>query len=345
MALDARDDPGRVRWLRHPQPLGSKVCVYALYQRGALDPHVKKALIHLAACGYNIVAVNNGKLSPEAKDELMRFASAYAERPNYGRDFGAYKTGIMELGPARLAGLDGLLILNDSIYFPLFDNTTLLEEMEASPGTFVGVNENFEKDYHLGSYMILVKGEELKKPWFWRYWSDYLPYSSRHWAIHQGEIRFSRQAAKSGAKFDVIYDTPRLRPALRMLSNDELANAFALLGFLGPHALQDVAAKLGQRTAGLSPLDREVIVGLISQVIESRNQSHGAGLLFHLYCGAPFLKRDVVYRGTYSFATVVNHCRTDDPALAAFIEQDLRRKGLPVTLRGFKKWMYNRGTI
>ena len=126
MALDARDGLQAASAGCDTQGRSSKVCLYALYQHSTLDLHVK-ALVRSAAYGYDIVAVNNGTLPAEAKDEMMACSSLCRAAELRAR-FRRLQDRHHGARPTRLADLTDLL-LND-LDLLLFDDTTLLEEME-----------------------------------------------------------------------------------------------------------------------------------------------------------------------------------------------------------------------
>ncbi len=59
------------------------------------------------------------------------------ERPNFGYDFGGYHDGVWLIGKLGLR-LREVLFLNDSVWFPILKNATLLADMRATSQDYVG---------------------------------------------------------------------------------------------------------------------------------------------------------------------------------------------------------------
>jgi hypothetical protein len=59
------------------------------------------------------------------------------ERPNFGYDFGGYRDGVWLIGKLGLRPRE-VLFLNDSVWFPILKNATLLAEMRATSQDYVG---------------------------------------------------------------------------------------------------------------------------------------------------------------------------------------------------------------
>lgn len=144
---------------------GRRIMLLALYQKGALRPDLIRLLHAARAEGLYILAVNTLKLSdPQA---LRGLIDCYIERPNFGRDFGSYKTGFLHLFQRGWhKTCPRLLMLNDSVFYsearlPKFLNDLMTSEVEV-----LGATENFEIEYHLGSFCIAMAGTVLQKPRF-----------------------------------------------------------------------------------------------------------------------------------------------------------------------------------
>jgi hypothetical protein len=72
---------------------GQKILLLALYQKGRLRPDIENVLITAKQLGMYVLAINTLKvLEP---NNLKEKIDCYIERPNFGRDFGSYKTGFV----------------------------------------------------------------------------------------------------------------------------------------------------------------------------------------------------------------------------------------------------------
>ncbi|OYX18138.1 MAG: hypothetical protein B7Z04_13025, partial [Rhodobacterales bacterium 32-66-9] len=132
-----RDFPRSVRLTDGARSLGSKVAIYLIYQpRGILDSTVLTCT-HLTKQGYSVMLVSNSKLAETDVERLIPQCWKIAERPNFGYDFGGYRDGIRLLREGRIAP-KALVVLNDSIWWPIFTTDTILERMEAADVDVVG---------------------------------------------------------------------------------------------------------------------------------------------------------------------------------------------------------------
>lgn len=60
--------------------------------------------------------------------------------------------------------------------------------------------------------------------------------------------------------------------------------------------------------------------------------------------GTP-IKRDLAYRGTYQIGDILRLARGYSEEELAAMAEDLRAKGLPVSLRGLKRILFKAGRI
>ncbi|MDZ4067926.1 MAG: rhamnan synthesis F family protein, partial [Tabrizicola sp.] len=181
----------RVRVTEGMQPgKHEKLAIQLLYQPDGLLPSTHLTLSHLARKDYAVVAVSNAPLSDKDRKELLSSVTLLIERPNYGHDFGGYRDSLRVVQDRGLT-FSRLLLLNDSIWFPLSSNETLLAEMEQGTDGLTGpVFESKPGRRHAGhfeSYMMMVGPQGLASPAFSRFWQSYRVSSTRRKVIARGE--------------------------------------------------------------------------------------------------------------------------------------------------------------
>lgn len=123
------------------------------------------------------------------------------ERLNFGYDFGGYRDGLRLLEEQGLDP-DWLLILNDSIWFPLHEDETMVARMEASGSPFLGamyeLKGNRVHRSHYESYFFLVARKARQSAAFRDYWRDYLMSSTKRKVLQRGEKGFSQAMFAGG---------------------------------------------------------------------------------------------------------------------------------------------------
>jgi hypothetical protein len=196
-------------------------CILVVYQRYGLPAHLRTLVEALGNKGLNVVVVHNLPLTPEDRTFLEPLVHTIIGRRNIGRDFGAYRTGILHVldtfRPTRI------VLLNDSVFYtgrglgPFLDALTAEED-------FIGAAENYEFAYHVGSYALSFGPRVFEDPRFRRFWEKYRLTDLRPAVIWRGELALNRLVIrKIGVKPDVIFRPGRLRAAL------ENADVLALL--------------------------------------------------------------------------------------------------------------------
>lgn len=185
---------------------GRRIMLLALYEKGELRPDVIRLIKAARQEGLYILAVNTLKLrAPNALKELV---DCYIERPNFGRDFGSYKTGFLHVfDKGWHEQCPRLLMINDSIFFSEERIPKFLNQMMTSDIEVLGSTENYEIEYHLGSFCIAMAQSILENVRFQKYWRSYRLTDVRPRVIKRGEMELSKVMKK-------IVSSPRQLSAL-----------------------------------------------------------------------------------------------------------------------------------
>ena len=187
---------------------GQKILLLALYQKGQLRPDIENLLITAKQLGMYVLAINTLKiLDPNSLKEKI---DCYIERPNFGRDFGSYKTGFLHLFKKGWEKqCPRLLMLNDSIFYSKQNLAAFLNQMMNTDIEVLGATENYEIEYHLGSFCISLQASILQHSRFKNYWKHYTNTDIRPKVIKRGEIKLSktlRHCVRNVDQFQAFYD-------------------------------------------------------------------------------------------------------------------------------------------
>jgi hypothetical protein len=170
---------------------GEKVILLALWQKGSLRPDVSNLAKVARSQGFRVVAVNNKRLDFNF-DPLTVF-DTYIERSNFGRDFGAYREGVLHLEKSeKLGKLSRLVLLNDSVFFLKQNLEEMLSALTDPNFDFTGATENFEIKHHIGSFALGFSEKILRNKKFIRYWHNYRLTNVRPRVIKRGEMKLSK---------------------------------------------------------------------------------------------------------------------------------------------------------
>lgn len=210
---------------------GPKVALLLLYQPQGVSDATVWTCEHLVHKGYAPLIISNAPLSTEDQARLAPWVWRMAERPNFGYDFGGYRDGIWLLSQWKVDP-DILIILNDSIWFPLNGNETLINRMENSAADFVGAlqldplrqTENVppKKRPFFGSFFLMLKRDALQHESFVRFWDQYRITSNKYKTIRRGERGFSHALMDAGVRHEAMYTRSELDRHVCTLSNPKL---------------------------------------------------------------------------------------------------------------------------
>ncbi len=206
-------------------PYGENVALFLVYQPNGLPASLLKTCAHLRDNGFTILIVSNAPLAAADIAALKPLASEIMERPNFGYDFGGYRDGILHLLDLPQS-FDNLLILNDSIWFPVTDNSTLLADTLAQTHDIYGAiwydHQGTNTKSHLQSYYINFGKAAVADPKFHSYWRNKKLYAGREAAIRRGEKRLTTELRALGFSIGWRYETADKWRALQRLSTQEL---------------------------------------------------------------------------------------------------------------------------
>lgn len=236
-------------------------------------------------------------------------------RPNYGYDFGGYRDAVLALDDWKISP-DRLIILNDSIWFPLDSGENLIRRMEEFDADLVGAvihlpmrrrKLSTKRHAFLESYFYLVNRSALQSRQFLSFWKGYRVSSNKYNAVYRGERGFSRAMDRSGLRIGGVLNSNLLVETLAVQDDTVLRATLEYAAYTDQDFRDENRVLMGSfgspdwRTAALSHIKRVV----------SRRSFHASfpvasvGLL-----GASFIKKS---SGTFlkrSYGTLQTAMRT-----------------------------------
>jgi hypothetical protein len=221
-------------------PLGQRAALFVLWQPSGLAPSTLLTCDHLRAQGFAPVAVSNAPLTDRDRAALAARTALVIERPNLGHDFGAWRDVILLwLRSARLPE-NGLLLLNDSIWFPLSPDDDLLTRIEAEALThgFTGAvwmeRPGRPHSAHYQSYLLMFGPRALTHPAFAAFWQGYLASSRRDSVLARGEKGLSRAMSAAGLAAPATVSPARLLADAKAAPAPELARILDYAALVQP---------------------------------------------------------------------------------------------------------------
>lgn len=188
------------------QPLMDEVAVLLIYQpRGLLDSTLWQ-LRWMASQGVSVVVVTNAPLAADDRARLAELSHLVVERPNLGYDFGGYREGVLQVLDRGIRP-KALYIMNDSMWFPLSEDSDVLKRSRAAPedlwGLFIDLDQQHRETgdmnaQHVQSYFFRFSGRMVRDPDFDRYWRKMSLVNEKRIVIQLRELGLTRHFRKLG---------------------------------------------------------------------------------------------------------------------------------------------------
>lgn len=269
--------------------LTPKLAILLIWQPNGLLPSFLEELRHFLRQGYAPVVVSNAPLGLDDLAQLQPLCHLIVQRPNYGYDFGGYREGVLVL---RERGIqpEHLVIKNDSIWFPLWEDCDLIARAEASPADLYGIYENeMSRRPHLQSYFYHFGAKILRDPDFWGFWDGLWLTDNKYMVIRQCEMKLTQVFRRKGYLAESRFTTQDMRTALSGLKDADLAAVLKYQVKVDTRSAPVVLKLVGR------PADagwRKNVVDLISRGLIGKYFliTHPAALYGVMAC--PVLKKD-----------------------------------------------------
>lgn len=198
--------------------------IYVFYDRdGVVDRYVLYQLNDLKKNCQEILVVCNGKLTREGRAALESVPAKVFVRENKGFDFWAYREGLLLYGWEKLAEYDEVLLMNATLFGPLYPFSEVFEAMNARDLDFWGLTKHYKIPFdpfgttglgyvpeHIQSCFLCVRQRMLCSDEFKRFWEDLPPLDEYKDAVGKCETIFTKKFNDAGFVSDAYVKTDDL---------------------------------------------------------------------------------------------------------------------------------------
>jgi hypothetical protein len=212
------------------QPARDKIAITLCFQPNGILPTFLAELDHFVASGFSPVVVSNLPLLAPDRSALMERSLMVIERPNYGYDFGGYREGILCLFERGIRPRN-LILKNDSVWFPLWPDSDLLNRAVADDhdifGIFLNSHGRKPRQTHLQSYFYSFNEKIVSSPEFQYYWQNLFMTNNKHAVVRQCEVKLTDWFRSRGFTVGQLLDAEAMRVALKSLTDSELLDCIS----------------------------------------------------------------------------------------------------------------------
>jgi hypothetical protein len=284
-------------------------CIYAVRVGNAVSKNLITCLTCLQRAGYNVILVNNGRLSDRSAAACLPYCHTVIARPYGGRDFGGYKWGtqfLADLGDD--IQVEQVIYCNDSIFLRPSSFAQLLDRMKQSNQDYIGMTETFEIHYHVQSWFFAISGQVFRSKYFSGFWINYKSYSHRRHCINNGEVKLSKFLINRGVMPHLLYTQSAILDAMFEGTLDKSLSR--LMMYFRPHEYRKLTETIEHvafaHVAG-TQLATSFVKRKVLEELAMANTMHYVNLILLEFTTFPFLKKDLVHRAQY-FVSQVDYC-------------------------------------
>lgn len=216
-----------------------RLAIYFFYDAdGIVDRYVSYMLEDMNRNCSELFVVCNGKLSPEGRETFSKLASHVLVRENVGFDVWAYKEALEYYGWDRLAKYDEVVLMNYTIFGPLYPFSEMFEEMNKRDADFWGITKHHKVDFdcfktckykyipeHIQSNFLVIRKTLLSSIEYQKMWEKMPMIHSYAESVGLYEAIFTKEFIEKGFHAEVYIDTSDLEGYTRyplMMMADEL---------------------------------------------------------------------------------------------------------------------------
>jgi lipopolysaccharide biosynthesis protein len=206
-----------------------RLAIFFFYdEQGIVDDYIPYMLEDLKENLKELLVVSNGKLTEESKQKLKEITPNILERENKGFDVWAYKAGIEHYGWKELEKYDEVILMNYTIFGPLYPFKVMFEDMNKRDVDFWGITKHHKVDYdafgtckygyipeHIQSSFLVIRKSLLSSKDYQEFWENMPMINSYADSVGYYEAIFTIDFKEKGYKEEVYVNTEDLRDHTR----------------------------------------------------------------------------------------------------------------------------------
>lgn len=176
------------------------ICYAHFDGKGQVRPFVLHALQMIRPCCTDLVFVSNSPLTDQDQALLASSATHVIVNNNTGYDFYMWKLGLESVD---LSLYDEVILMNSSVFGPLFAMEPVFSAMAAVACDFWGITECFQMQPHIQSYFLVFRKAMVRSEAFRLFWNSILPCTNKLQVIQSYEVGLTQWFVESGFRAGV----------------------------------------------------------------------------------------------------------------------------------------------
>lgn len=219
-----------------------RAAIYVFHEKdGVVDDYVPVFLAELKKFVCHLAVVINGTVNEAGKGKLDPVCDDLFIRPNEGYDITGYREGLERIGWDQLKGYDECILVNSTLYGPIYPFDEMFDTMAARDVDFWGITKHHKVDFdcfgtckygyipeHIQSSFLVVRQPMLSDGYYQGVWEQLPKIHSYEEAIGFFEVVFTKESVEKGYRAGLYVNTDDLegytRYPLMMMSSELIKN-------------------------------------------------------------------------------------------------------------------------
>lgn len=179
-----------------------KICIYSSYDdESKVQGYVFKCLSEIYDYGFEIIFVTTSiSLCKKDVNLLLKYCSVIINRENKGYDFTSWKIGAEQI---KWSNVSNILLLNDSIIFPLYNFEGEMNLMINSDKDFWGLIDSRNEKKFINSFFWLFNEKIVKGKWLKNY-LEKIPIETKEFYVENYETKIIDILEEKKHSYDTI---------------------------------------------------------------------------------------------------------------------------------------------
>jgi rhamnosyltransferase len=203
-----------------------RLCIFSHFDKhNLIDAYIIESLkaLNKLDCAIIFVSACAG-LDDEEVAKISPFVAEIIIKQNLGRDFGSWKVGLDAVH--NLDEFSQVVLINDSVYGPLYDLQEMFDHMEQRNLDLWAVTDSWERAWHLQSYFMVCESRFFKSEFFRTFWQQFRFIDNKEYCINHYEVGLSQRALRHNLKLGVYCDYNQVLEEALLTETDVITKRF-----------------------------------------------------------------------------------------------------------------------
>lgn len=195
-----------------------KLCIISHYDsKNIIEDYVCFMIKELYKLNFDVIIVSTANhINTTERNKIKKYLRAFILKKNIGYDFISWKIGMSLL--KDFEAYDDLLLINDSIFFPLTPPKNMFNEMKKKKYDFWGLIDCYNRKYHIQSFFWYFDKKIKKSNFFNTFWNRCLPLNDKAEIINKYETIFTSLVIKKYFNVGAYVETKKVILELNKLN-------------------------------------------------------------------------------------------------------------------------------